>query len=851
MFPDIDPSNVAGLSDQEAAGRLRSEGPNELPSVKPRGLFAMVWEVVREPMLLLLIGAGAIYLVLGELKDSAVLLASIFVVLGISLYQQRKTERALEALRDLSSPRALVVRNGKEKRIAGREVVHGDIVVLQEGDRVPADALVLSAVSLSVDESLLTGESVSVRKAPGSTSTNIARPGGEDTNSVFSGTMVVQGHGVAKVMATGVRTELGKIGKALTTLEPGESHLRQEVSRVVKIMAVSGISVCVLVAVFYGLTRGNWLSGILVGITMAMALLPEEFPVVLTVFLALGAWRISRRNVLTRTSSAIEALGSATVLCVDKTGTLTQNQMTVRTLFAAGQSCALDDARNDLPEQFHELVEFGILASQRKPFDPMDIAFKRLGKRYLSNSEHLHQDWRLLREYPLSPRLLAVSRVWQSSDATANVVAAKGAPTAIAGLCHLSSAEVDKVKSHAESMAEEGLRILAVARAEFSSDVLPDDPHEFQFRFLGLVGLADPIRPEVPAALRECYTAGVRVVMITGDFGGTARNIARQAGFKASDRVVTGPELEKMDATELQSTVKSVNIFARVVPEQKLRLVEALKSNGEIVAMTGDGVNDAPALKSAHIGIAMGGRGTDVAREAAQLVLLDDAFSSIVAAIRLGRRIFDNLKKAMSYVLAIHVPIAGLALIPVLLKWPLVLLPVHVVFLELIIDPACSVAFEGEPEEANVMTRPPRDPQQPLFDRRTLLLSLLQGISVFLIAVAVFVIAHLRGEPETNTRALTFTTFVIANLALILTNRSWTRVIVATLRSPNPALWWVIGGALGVLVLVLYVPFVRDLFRFSTLHILDLVICFVAGVFSVMWFEALKILGHRPIVRSA
>lgn len=851
MFPDIDPSNVAGLSDQEAAGRLRSEGPNELPSVKPRGLFAMVWEVVREPMLLLLIGAGAIYLVLGELKDSAVLLASIFVVLGISLYQQRKTERALEALRDLSSPRALVVRNGKEKRIAGREVVHGDIVVLQEGDRVPADALVLSAVSLSVDESLLTGESVPVRKAPGSTSTNIARPGGEDTNSVFSGTMVVQGHGVAKVMATGVRTELGKIGKALTTLEPGESHLRQEVSRVVKIMAVSGISVCVLVAVFYGLTRGNWLSGILVGITMAMALLPEEFPVVLTVFLALGAWRISRRNVLTRTSSAIEALGSATVLCVDKTGTLTQNQMTVRTLFAAGQSCALDDARNDLPEQFHELVEFGILASQRKPFDPMDIAFKRLGKRYLSNSEHLHQDWRLLREYPLSPRLLAVSRVWQSSDATANVVAAKGAPTAIAGLCHLSSAEVDKVKSHAESMAEEGLRILAVARAEFSSDVLPDDPHEFQFRFLGLVGLADPIRPEVPAALRECYTAGVRVVMITGDFGGTARNIARQAGFKASDRVVTGPELEKMDATELQSTVKSVNIFARVVPEQKLRLVEALKSNGEIVAMTGDGVNDAPALKSAHIGIAMGGRGTDVAREAAQLVLLDDAFSSIVAAIRLGRRIFDNLKKAMSYVLAIHVPIAGLALIPVLLKWPLVLLPVHVVFLELIIDPACSVAFEGEPEEANVMTRPPRDPQQPLFDRRTLLLSLLQGISVFLIAVAVFVIAHLRGEPETNTRALTFTTFVIANLALILTNRSWTRVIVATLRSPNPALWWVIGGALGVLVLVLYVPFVRDLFRFSTLHILDLVICFVAGVFSVMWFEALKILGHRPIVRSA
>lgn len=851
MLPDIDPSNVGGLSDQEAASRLQSEGPNELPSLKPRRLLAIAWEVVREPMLLLLVGAGAIYLVLGELKDSAVLLVSIFVVLGISLYQQRKTERALEALRDLSSPRALVVRNGKEKRIAGREVVRGDVVVLQEGDRVPADALVLSAVSLSVDESLLTGESVPVRKTPEGANGKIARPGGEDTNSVFSGTMVVQGHGVAKVMATGVRTELGKIGKALATLQPGESHLKQEVNRVVKIMAASGISICILVAVFYGLTRGNWLSGILVGITMAMALLPEEFPVVLTVFLALGAWRISRRNVLTRTSSAIEALGSATVLCVDKTGTLTQNQMTVHNLCAAGQSYAVGDARNDLPDQFHELVEFGILASQRKAFDPMDIAFRRLGERYLSNTGHMHEDWKLLREYPLSPRLLAVSRVWQSPDANSNVVAAKGAPAAIAELCRLSPAEVDMVKNHAESMAEEGLRILGVARAEFSSDVRPDDPHEFQFRFLGLVGLADPIRPEVPAAIRECYTAGVRVVMITGDFAGTARNIARQAGFRVSERVVTGPELEKMGDTELQSVVRAVNIFARVVPQQKLRLVEALKSNGEIVAMTGDGVNDAPALKSANIGIAMGGRGTDVAREAAQLVLLDDAFSSIVAAIRLGRRIFDNLKKAMSYVLAIHVPIAGLALIPVLLKWPLVLLPVHVVFLELIIDPACSVAFEAEPEEANVMTRPPRNPQQPLFDRRTLLLSLLQGISVFLIAVTVLVIAHLRGEPETNTRALTFTTFVIANLALILTNRSWTRVIVATLRSPNPALWWVIGGAVGVLVLVLYVPFARDLFRFSRLHSIDLVICFVAGVFSVMWFEGLKILGHRPIVRSA
>jgi Ca2+-transporting ATPase len=847
MLSDIDSGAAAGLSDQEAAARLRAEGPNELPSTKRRGLLAVAWEVIREPMLLLLVGAGAIYLVLGELKDSLVLLASIFVVLGISLYQQRKTERALEALRDLSSPRALVIRNGKERRLAGREVVRGDIVVLQEGDRIAADAQVLSTVSLSVDESLLTGESVPVRKSARTESALEAPPDGDESSSVFSGTMVVQGHGVAEVTATGIRTELGKIGKALVTLRPEQSKLKREVSRVVKIMATLGISVCVLVAVVYGLTRSDWLNGLLVGITMAMSLLPEEFPVVLTVFLALGAWRISRKNVLTRAPSAIEALGAATVLCVDKTGTLTENRMAVRKLFRNGLSYAVDHASgSNLPEHFHELVEFGILASQRKPFDPMDLAFKQLGESYLLDTDHLHRDWTLLREYPLSPRLLAVSRVWQSADS--RVVAAKGAPMAIAELCHLSAAELEKVKNGAEQMAEEGLRILAVARAETQKEELPDDPHFFSFHLVGLVGLADPIRPEVPGAIQECHTAGIRVVMVTGDFAGTARSIARQAHLNESERVLTGSELERMTDTELQSAVRTVNVFARVVPQQKLRLVEALKANGEVVAMTGDGVNDAPALKSAHIGIAMGGRGTDVAREAAELVLLDDAFSSIVAAIRLGRRIFDNLKKAMSYVLAIHVPIAGLALIPVLFKWPLVLLPVHVVFLELIIDPACSVAFEAEAEETNLMRRPPRDPQLPLFDHRTLLLSFLQGASVLVIALGVFIIAHLRGEPETTTRGLTFTTFIIANLALILANRSWTRPIVATLRSPNPALWWVIGGALAILIIVLYVPFARDLFRFSRLHSIDLVICVAAGVFSVMWFEALKIFGRRRIV---
>jgi len=840
-----DNTSVTGLSEQEANARLKVEGPNELPAAKPRSILAIAWDVLREPMLLLLLGAGSIYLLLGELRDSLVLMVSIFFVVGISLYQQHKTERALDALRDLSSPRALTIRDGKEKRIAGREVVRGDIVVLQEGDRVPADAIVLSCVSLSIDESLLTGESVPVQKSAGDVNTTIGRPGGENTPFVFSGTLVVQGHGTAEVKATGPRTNLGQIGKALQSLPTEQTALKKEINRLVGVLATAGLSVCVLLAVVYGLTSGDWLNGLLIGITLAMSLLPEEFPVVLTVFLALGAWRISRKNVLTRTATAIEALGSATVLCVDKTGTLTQNQMSIRKLSAGGSSYSVDDAIHDgFPEPFHELAEFGILASQRNPFDPMDLAFKRLGQSYLRDTEHLHADWTLLREYPLSRQLLAVSRVWRAPNSRALAVAAKGAPAAIADLCHLPAPELEQLQINIEAMADEGLRILAVARAEFEDRGLPDNPKAFQFRFLGLVGLADPIRPEVPAAIRECQTAGIRVVMITGDFQGTARNIARQAGLKDSGEVA-GPELQQMNDHDLRASVKKMNVFARMVPEQKLRLVEALKANGEVVAMTGDGVNDAPALKAAHIGIAMGGRGTDVAREAAQLVLLDDAFSSIVAAVRLGRRIFDNLKKAMAYILAVHVPIAGLALIPVLLRWPLVLLPLHIVFLELIIDPACSIAFEAEPEEAGVMERPPRSPQEPLANRPTLLLSLLQGCGVLLIALAVLFIAHLRGEPETNTRALTFTTLIFGNIALILANRSWTRTILATLRSPNPALWWLIGGTLALLAFVLYVPFLRDLFRFSTLHAADLAICSTAGVLSVLWFEALKVFNSR------
>ena len=796
-------------------------------------------------MFLLLAACGTIYLFMGDRKEALMLLGFVFVVIGITLYQERKTERALEALRDLSSPRALVIRGDMQKRVAGREVVRGDILVLHEGDRVPADAVLLSCVNLSVDESLLTGESVPVRKVAVDSMEGMGRPGGDDLPFVYSSTLVVQGQGIAQVQATGLNTEIGKIGKALRTVELEDTLLQRETGRLVRNLAIVGLSLCALVVVVYGLTRGNWLRGLLAGITLAMAMLPEEFPVVLTIFLALGAWRISQKQVLTRRVPAIETLGSATVLCVDKTGTLTLNRMSVSKLFTRGEYWDIRQATKELPEFFHSLVEFSILASQIDPFDPMERAIKDLGEYHLAQTEHLHQNWTLVHEYPLSKELLALSRVWKSAEGTEYVIAAKGAPEAISDLCHLNRIQTEDLSFHISAMADEGLRVLGVAKARFKQIVLPGEQHDFKFEFLGLIGLADPVRTTVPASVRECYSAGIRVVMITGDYPGTARNIAREIGLTPNDQFITGPELDNMDDLELQRRIKEVNIFARVVPEQKLRLVNAFKANGEIVAMTGDGVNDAPALKSAHIGIAMGGRGTDVARESSALVLLDDDFSSIVQAVKMGRRIFDNIRKAIAYIFAIHVPIAGMSLIPVLLKWPLVLQPVHIVFLELIIDPACSVVFEAEPEEANVMNRPPRNPQEPLFSRKTLAVSLLQGVSVLVIVLAVYSIALYRGQGELEARALTFTTLIIANLGLILTNRSWSRTIWSTLRTPNTALWWVLGGGAVFLGLALYVPFSRNLFRFSTLHLPDIAICLVAGLISIMWFEGLKILNSR------
>lgn len=816
-----------GLSQEAAAARLAAEGPNELGTEQRRTLIAIAAEVAREPMFLLLIGAGAIYLAMGDAHEAMILLGFVGIIMVVTILQERRTENALESLRDLSSPRALAVRDGIPTRIPGREVVLDDVLILTEGDRVPADGVVLQAHELAADESMLTGESEVVAKFP---------DGG--AVFVFAGTLLVRGQGVMRVTATGGKTELGRIGKSLQDIGIESSPLRDEIGRLTQRLAMIGISLCLALAVLYWILRGDWMQALLAGITLAMGILPQEFPVIMIVFFALGARRIAAQRVLTRRLNAIETLGETTVLCVDKTGTLTQNRMAVSALSVDGQVLETTDlAAAELPEPYHELLEYAVLASEIDPHDPMEQAFHHFAHEYLRNTEHLHPDWSLAREYELSSDLLAMSHLWRSGALKHDVVASKGAPEAIADLCHLEEAARRRVSQEAEAMAGRGLRVLGVAKAK--ADMRknwPDIQHDFDFEFIGLVGLADPLRAEVPGAIAECHRAGIRVVMITGDHPRTARAIAASAGIDSRE-ALTGAELSELDTAALAQRIAAVNVFARVTPQQKLAVVEALKANGEVVAMTGDGVNDAPALKAAHIGIAMGKRGTDVAREAAALVLLEDDFTAIVAAIRLGRRIFANLRQALVYTLAVHIPIIGLSILPLMFGMPLILAPIHIAFLELVIDPACSIVFEAEAGSPRLMEQPPRATTESLVSARQIALSLVQGSLVTLVVAAFYWWLLANGSHPEEARALAFIVLVTANAALIFPTRlprpGWGEMF-AGLSSVSA---WVIGGTLLGLTVITGVPAVAEAFTFRSPSLPQGLLAFGIGAGMLVLFE--------------
>lgn len=708
--------NFQGLTDKEASIKLTEFGKNILPSEKSKPWFLILFECAKAPMSLLLVACSTIYLLLGDVREGVLLFAGALFTAALDFFQTYKTQKALSALKSLTSPRALVVRDGQQRRISSQELVPGDLILLSEGDRIPADAKLIFSSALSVDESLLTGESLPVHKLV-STSSSL----------VFSGTLVVAGKAEAIVTETGARSQIGKIGLSLSTDNDKETHLQVSLKSLIKNIFLLSLLFLVLVVLLSGFMQKNWLKATLLGLSTSISMIPEELPVVLTVFLAMGAWKIAQHRVLTRRVASLEHLGAVSSLCVDKTGTLTENAMEIKKL--SRNRVSFDLSPDPLPENFHALIEFAVLSSHRDPFDPMEKAIHHTLEKYLKNTDHQHLDWNLIREYPLTDQLRAMACVWKAPSSSKFIVAAKGAPEDIFDLCHFDSNQTQALLAEVETLAREGLRVLAVAKSQFeSSSHLPNETHDFEFEYLGLLGLEDPLRPSVPMALKTCWKAGIKVFVLTGDYPSTAKKIALQAGFPVQTQAFTGDEMARLPNDKLQEILSSDAIFSRMSHKDKVSLVETLQKKGEVVAMTGDGVNDAPSLRKADIGIAMGKRGTDVAREAADIILLDDDFSEIVTAISLGRKIYQQIRTAMTYTFSLHIPIGALTLLPILLRIPPILEPLHLVFLELIIDPSCTVALGFITTKHDLMSEPPRKRDSPFFDRCFFRPILLRGV---------------------------------------------------------------------------------------------------------------------------
>lgn len=863
-------NTAQGLTTAQARTRLAQDGPNEVAQGTHRSVWRRLADTLRQPMFALLVTAALLYMLLGNLTEGLTLSVFVLAVLVLSFYQEGRSEAAIEALRQLTQAQARVLRDGRTQQIPASEVVAGDSLLLSEGDRVAADGWLLQANNLQVDESLLTGESVAVDKRP-----TEPMPGSDLSNQppsaccVHGGTFVVRGSGQLRVTATGMRSQIGQIGLALNQVREADTPLQQQTARLVRVLASLVGVLCVVLVLTLGWRTGQWVPALLSGIALAMAILPEEYSVILTLFPAMGARRLTREGVLTRHINAIETLGAISVLCTDKTGTLTQNRMTVTAMAVprmadsaepgdilqwrtpdAGQIASSPTPEPTLSEAFHPLIEHAILASAPTPFDPMETAFHAMGQDHLNGGHRAFGEGQLVQTYALSPSLKAMSHVWQFDPHDPHVVSAKGAPEAIMDLCHLSPAARQHWLACVADMASQGLRVLAVAHSRFDGQSYPDSPHDFDFVWLGLIGLTDPLRPEIPQAVADCQSAGIQVIVITGDFPATAQEIARQAGLPDGE-TLTGEALEGLDAVALGERLRQVTVCARISPHQKLRIVQALQAQGHVVAMTGDGVNDAPALKAAHVGIAMGARGTDVAREAADLVLVDDNFASIVRGIRLGRRIFGNLQKSMQYIFAIHIPIAGMALVPMLMGWPPLMLPLHVALLELVIDPTCAIAFEQEPADPDVMQRPPRDPRTALFSAQQITWAAGQGLCV-LVCVGLSIgmtpalgawLAQgphgaswlIQGPPwtEEHLRSMAFVTLITGHGVLVFSSRSFTRLFrpvgTRALRDANTAqggrLWPLanptapvfVGLAMGLLALAIHWPWLAEPMQWAPL----------------------------------
>lgn len=952
LFQPLELGEITGLTDKEAAERLHRYGPNEIKTEHVGSITGVILNILKEPIFILLLTGAILYIIIGDVTEGFVLLTFILVIIFIDIYQEARSSRAVEALRAMSSPRAKVLRSGIGKRIPGREVVEGDILFVTEGDIVPADATILMANNLKIDESLLTGESVPVEKRHLFVGEKKVQMEDEfKLNRIYASTRVVAGRSIAKVIKTGNKTEVGLISEHLKGIKQEETPLQKQTSLLVKRVGLVALISCLTVVLYYSFVLYEMVPGILAGISLALALIPEEFPIVLTIFLALGAYRIAMKNVLTRQIPSIEALGAITILCTDKTGTLTENRMKVAaiavfptdktlkalkeqfesdlisikpitekdnlcikdikeekskelTRFATQVSkeecascieeCAIkgglllnlenieekldqmqgaitDKKEVDLPYQFDVLARYAVLASEPNPFDPMELAFHELAKQYVWRHKELAitTDWTILKHYELTPELPATTHVWAYKDHDAEkscILSMKGAPEAVLDLCHMEIREREVVDKTIKIMATNGLRVLGVAGNEIDHCHLVDLPlkqHDFQFRFLGLLGLHDPPRIETAPALVKCQNAGIRVIMVTGDHPETAMAIAKEVKLSFGDQnrgikgIITGRELMELETQGRAKEIlkdPAVNIISRTSPTQKLDIVEAFKEIGEFVAMTGDGVNDAAALKAADVGIAMGARGTDVAREASDLVLVQDDFASITAAIEQGRRIFDNIRKAMMFIIAVHVPIVILSIIPLFLGFPGFLAPVHIVLLELIIDPACTLVFENEQADADVMKRPPRKADTPIISRKGFALSLIQGaiIGISLIAFALTLdwllqgMGWAQGERHIYVRTAAMMALIVADLTLILTNRSLKLNFFRILSSKNRMFWILIILVVIITLVIFGIPTLQGLFQFTSLDFQTIIIAVLIGMASVLWIELVK-----PFIRAS
>lgn len=819
--------NIRGLRDAEVEEAREKFGPNRLELKKEHKIGAFFKSLAKEPMVILLLVTASIYFLIGETGDGIFLAASIILVASISWYQDSRSRNALEKLKSFSQARCKVIRNGEVIQLKNEDLVLGDSFLVEEGDTIVADGVILHSYDFSVNESLLTGESHAVHKDAEA-----------DKPFIFSGTTVSSGLSIAKVTAIGNQTELGKIGKSLESIQEGKTPLQIQINQFVNQMMLAGALVFAVVWAINYFRSFQILDSLSQALTLAMSILPEEIPVAFTTFMALGAWRLMKMGIVVKQMRTVETLGAATVICTDKTGTITENSMDLAKVFVL-ESSQISSVNASMTEAEKELIRIGMWASEPLPFDPMELA---LHEAYLENSEKdERRDFRMIHEYPLGGKPPMMTHLFENERGE-RIIAAKGAPEAFLRICKLDSKEKEQIGSAIQTLANDGYRLLGVGEAQYTGSSFPENQEDLPFQFKGLLAFYDPPKKNISSVFKDFYSAGICVKIITGDNATTTKAIARQVNFKGNEKSLSGEEVMQMSTKELQGKLAETHVFTRMFPDAKLKVIHALKAEKEVVAMVGDGVNDGPALKAAHIGIAMGKKGTELAKEAASLILLEDNLAKVTDAIVMGRKIYTNLKKAIQYIISIHIPIILLVFIPLALGWiyPNIFSPVHVIFLELIMGPTCSIVYESEPIEKNTMRQKPRPFRSTFFSWKELSTSIIQGLIITAGLLVVYQYAVSQGLSEAHTRTMVFSTLISANIFLTLVNRSFYYSIWTTVKYKNNLVPWVILITISLLGLLLFVKPLTSFFEFDRLDIPQLLLCIIIGFCSVIWYEGVK-----------